>query len=662
MADDEAKLKILIEMGLDDKGAKAAIEAMKQVDAQNKKSSSNTKEAAQHINSMNTALKEFGNSAGKIAVLSAAIGGPLVVATKSYISTMGMAEGTSRSWLGVNYQLEQQLIRVGRVGAKVALPFAEKAAQGAEAAASFAEKNPNVVGGGLAVAGVGAALAGILKLGQMAGSTATAVGNLGQAVVHAVGGAIGGGATGGAAAVGTSMAPIVLATLGAVAMQAGFVTVGNKVMQAFGVKNQTGSPGWIIDKVGQALTEGPEKAGKSALMDIGKSVDGIASATGTKSTLDKLVDAIKGAVAPAPSAGGGGSFTSTQTMAQMRQFQIQEQYAQQDYNRQKFVAQRNLNLQMRYADEDFARTRERSNRDFGMQMVFSDQMMYRQRALAARDFNISMSRNDYDYQLSRKRAAEDHNFSLKQIMLSGDALQYYYAQRQYNIDKQRAEEDYNLQKSRSTEDFQRSQADQLQQFQLERAQQLKEYAIRLNDSLIDFNIQRKRQLEQYAIQLSDMEYQYNLEKQRRWQGFQESIIPEIMSEEKYRAYMMANMNTTMINDFNQLMQKFSSEWQGFIGGSGQQGGTGAPFYDIGGYTKAGPAVVHQGEFVLTAGTTKYAESVAKGNLTQDKLISLMSSKGGLEYNDHRAFYRGLDSTEKQQLQRESKQMVLDAFS
>jgi hypothetical protein len=380
-------------------------------------------------------------------------------------------------------------------------------------------------------------------------------------------------------------------------------------------------------------------------------------------------------------------------LQKMRQQQIQEQYAEEDNNRQRFVANRNFNLQMQYSEQDFYRSRDRSLRDFGISQVYDEQQFYRQRAIAFRDFSISVQRNEQDYNISRQRAAEDHNFDLKQIMLSGDALQYYYSQRQYNIDEQRQDQDYQLQKSRNSEDFNRQQADSAQQFTIQRTQQLKQYAIQLADQQQDFDINRKRQSDQFAIQMSDLDYQYNLEKQRRWQSFTESVLPEIMTEEQYRAKMISEMNTQMVSNFDQLMNQFSSQWSGFLNSKGttsaNAGGTSAPAntqsstsngidwsqiwnivntptawaaqHAAGGYTKYGPALVHDHEFVLTANTTHYAEQVAKGNLTQDKIMAALSGNGGFQYNDNRSFSRGLDSTEHYQIQRETEQLVLEAF-
>ena len=743
MGDEEKRLQILIQTSLDDKGAKAAQDALNKTKKANTDNSEASKKSANAMKSMVDASKQLGSIGVRMGVIGAAISGPILAATKNYVSTVGMAESTSRSWLGATYQIEQSYLRIGRVGAQQLLPFMQKAADLSDKAAGYIEKNPGVVKAGLSIGGtaavigggfgalgiLGSTISGISKLGGMLGLGGTAA----QTGAGASGAVTAGATTAGATAAGTgiAMAPVVLATLGAVVMQGGFALAGSKMMNALGIKNQVGSTGWMFDKVGQAFTEGPDNALKSTgddmsafmsgkampdwlkipLLGIGKGIDDNAPA-GVKGVLDQLVQAIKSVVNPGAAAPSNSNFVKTEVLQQMRQFQIQSQYAEQDYNRSRFVANRNFGLQMSYSEADFYRGRQRSLRDFGINQVYSEQQFYRQRAIAYRDFSISVSRSEQDYNISRSRAAEDHSFSLKQIMLSGDALQYYYAQHQYNVDKKRAEQDYQLQKSRGQEDFNRQQADSNEQFGIQRAQTLKQFEISRADQQVDFDIQRKRQADQFAVQLSDMDYQYKLEAQRRWEGFKESVLPAIMTEENYRAKMIGDMNVTMVNNFDQLMTQFAGDWSGFMNSQGASAFTGAKAqagysspatqvsqnntgviqtvqntmvsnlaawlkknnwivgisnalgmtsHAAGGYTKLGPAMLHANEFVLTANTTRYAEQVARGNLSQGKIASMLSGQGGFEYNDNRVFSRGLDSTEHQQLNRETRQMVMDAF-
>ena len=637
MADKEFDVKVKITS--DAEGGKAAGDSLDRINKSSKGLETSTATATKHINAMQGAMTSFASSARGIATVSAIIGGPLIAATKNYVSTIGMAESTSRAWLGTTYQLEQSYIRLGRVGAKVALPWAKQAAGLAEQGAAWAEKNPGAVEGGLEVAAAGIGLAGIAKA---SGAVTSALGPFGVALVAATAGLV----------------ALVNSDFGKKGITAGKqlntlieTGIGLGVDQFMSII--TGKP--INDKfLNQALARGGVSAGSNVDIHGGKG--------GAKKQASKGFD-LNNIDDPE-------NFITTSLLQKMRQRQIQERYVQEDIDRQKFVMQRDFNRQWGYSEQDFYRQRARSLRDFSIQQQYSEQMFYRQRAIALRDFQISVGRNDYDYQLSRKRAAEDHNFSLKQIMLSGDALQYYYSQRQYNIDKQRAEEDYQLSKKRAKEDFNRSRSDSDAQFQIERDHNARMFAIQLQDSWIDFTIQRQRTQEQYDIQLGDLDFQYKREAARRLESFTESILPEIRTENQYRLLMQRSLTNEMINQFNSVMNGFAGSWNGFITqlNNNQNGGPNWNYQvnqrASGGYVNKGMYQLHDNEFVLSASTTKAAESVAKSNnLTQDSIISMLTGgNGGMVYNDNREFSRGITLDEKIMLRNELRQMVVEGFA
>jgi hypothetical protein len=352
------------------------------------------------------------------------------------------------------------------------------------------------------------------------------------------------------------------------------------------------------------------------------------------------------------------------TLLRMKKFNEQNIEAEKAYQNQLYKMNRDYDRSEVYANEDYLKTTSRSNRDFNLQQQYTEADFYRQRAIALRDFNITQQRSDEDYQISKQRSAQDHNFSLQQIMLSGDALSYYYSQRQYNLDTQRAEEDYQRQKSRNQQDFDRQQGDADQQFQISRSRQIQQFNISLADQAEDFKIQRKRALEEFDIQKSDAEYNYEDMQRQRNNAFAESFQSENMTQQQ-RLKLQATFNQSTIDADSQLMQQ-GLDWDYQIGQllaqarSDVNHSSGAPGYAIGGYTLGGPAMLHGGEFVLTAETTRAAEKVAKGNhLTQD---AFKNGVGGFQYTDNRSFSRGLAADEKTQLRQETQQMVMDAFN
>lgn len=364
-----------------------------------------------------------------------------------------------------------------------------------------------------------------------------------------------------------------------------------------------------------------------------------------------------------------------------RNFQKQEEYAILDYQKSRMRGERDFNRQLRYASEDFHKTEYRATRDFYRQEAITIEAFNRQRSIQSRDFQISVARNEYDYNKQRQRAQYDHNWSIRMAMLQGDAVSVWLANRQFKIEKQRAEEDYQLSKQRSIEDFQRSQGDQQTAFEIERENALKQFEITRADAEQDFNIQRRRSIEQYDImrkdqeidfqiqrdrtryqynvQLQDMQYQYNEEIRLRRQSFVERHLPELILEENMVALIRSQITEAEI-------QKYES-WLAVIrGGNVQfQGKAGAGVTIGRGYASGGPvdqtgiAMVHRGEFVLTADTARAAQNMVKGNrLNQNSFLDLMSG-GSVEIINN--FSRGMSADEKFILQRQFEQMVKDGF-
>lgn len=681
MNDEEAKLRILISTVFDERAAKMAAESLKKVKEEAKGTGGEIGKTTDQFSKMGKSSGDLLSSITKVGVVLTAAVAPINAAAKSYVQSVGMAEATSRQWLEQNYRIEQSYERIGRMAAEKLLPIKKLQADLMEGLADLTEEKPGMVGGGTAVLGGLGALGGMSLLAKiLRGGAAASGGGILGALGLGGAGATATGAAGGAAGTGMLLAPEaagaaslgVLPLVGAsIATILGMGAVKQAILKS--IKDPD-----MIRAINSLETLSPEQQ-KAANRSLFPALNAAAYGSmnlqagaqvetdSVKTPLDRLADVIEkliDALTGQSDAKTGQEFVPTQTLARMRQYEIQERYAQEDYNRQRFVAARDFNRQMAYSEADFYRQRGYTLRDFNISMAFTEKMFYLQRQIAQRDFNISLARNEYDYLLNRKRAAEDHNFSLKQIMLSGDALSYYYAQRQFNIDQRRAEEDYQRQRSRSIEDFNRGQGDSLMFFNLQRAQQVKQFEISLADQQREFEIQRARSWEQFSIQMSDVEYQYRKERTRRWESFREQILPEILTEAEYRALIQRNLTSTMIANFNELMVAFATSWSGFMNNVYQSQGLGYPSIGgraEGGYTEHKPYMLHEGEFVLNPATTRAAEQVAQGTLTQDKIVSLLTGGGGFVYNDSRQFARGLTAEEKSQIRRETKQIVMEMF-
>ena len=391
------------------------------------------------------------------------------------------------------------------------------------------------------------------------------------------------------------------------------------------------------------------------------------------------------------------NFMTMELTQAMMQFRKQELLAQEDYNRSYSYAVEDFNRNRLYQEEDYNRQRTIAYRNFAIQQAQSERMFYLQRSIAQRDFQISQQRADYDYHKGRARAEEDYNFSLKQIMLSGDALAYYYAKRQHEIDVRRAEEDYQLQRQRAQEDFNRSQADSLMFFGIQREFARQQFEISMEDRELEYQIMRDRaQSEFYDVTLKRMQDEYRIMADRRLQSFYESIVPAILHEDELKLYYQSlyldasvqgyvSTAIALQNYFNDIVEAYSNTtipyWT-----PPSYGPQMLPGMASGGYAEEREYQLHEHEFVLTRNSTERLEQMLGGRLTQEKvsglasmrdiqvsemsqgkltpelLISMMAGlRKDIVYNDNRQFSRGISVDEKIQLKQELRQMVIEAF-
>lgn len=662
----EAEFILWLKSVFDNKGTKDAVAAMQEVSKESEKTSKSSSDTAKSFDSMYESSKLLTKTGLSLITFGTSLATAMTFSAKNYVNQVGMADSTSRQWLKTTFEIKESYIGIGRVAAQAVLPYMQKASELAKGVSDYTQKHPEIAKVGMGVA------AGSIAIGAIS----TVVGQL-QSIMKLFGGTsllslFGKGATAATSTGGSGLATTTAATAaGGAGLSAAGVIASILAGVGLGLKgndllNKTQDPRWHSGvESNQAITVLAYEIGLLAEKLGAKSGTALSWAKGT----GEATGAIQSGATATSGTQPGGEYVTTNMLQSMLNYQRQSKYAQQDYYRSLYTTQRDYQLQMQYAYEDYQIQTSRSQRDFQLQQAYSAQQFYYQQAIAQRNYFIQVSRNEYDYQLSRKRAAEDHNWSLKQIMLSGDALQYYYSQRQYDIDKRRAEEDYQLQKKRNAEDFALQQQDAATQFAMERAYAKQQFAIQMADAAQNFAIQRKRQQEQYEIQLADMEYQYELEKKRRWEAFQQEIVPELGDEANTRLWIERQLETAMVTQFNSLMSSMVNDWQGYspqqdINSTNKLLGNSAypSYYDKGGYTKAGPAIVHNGEFVMNAKTTAAAEAAAQGSLTQEKMIDLFTNGGkSFVYEDKRSFNRGLTAEEKIGIRNDTQKILIDAL-
>jgi hypothetical protein len=314
---------------------------------------------------------------------------------------------------------------------------------------------------------------------------------------------------------------------------------------------------------------------------------------------------------------------------------------------QKANMTRDFNIQEQYATEDFYRQRGRADRDFNIQLLYSEQDYNRQRMISARDFNIQMARNQEDYQISVSRNAQDHSFDMFQIAMTGDAWSYYVAQRSYNLQKSRAEEDFQRNQGRASSDFQKTEADAATDFNISRARQLQQYQIQQADSMQDFNIQRQRAADQFKVQMGDMQVQFNEERLARQQAFQDQILPTIYQGEELRQKLLSQFNQAELTDLQSAINAAKSgadTYQTTPLPTIPQYAEGGPVY------RTGPVWAHAGEYIENPAEAagRMGGGSAAGGRSGTTII----------WNDHRTFDSRLSAEDRQLIQRDTVDFVL----
>ena len=693
MADDKT-YKILIETTFKGDGTKQASESVKQLGVDSQKSAQGTKDISKSLTDVGRTKDSITKVGVELAAIGAVMSGAILKGAKDYVSAVGMGSAVSRSWQASTLQLQDAYTKIGGVFATTLLPLLQEAANLADKIANFFQKNPELAKLVVGAAGAATVVGGTALAVVQGAKTITAIQTIGAAL-----GATGSSALFGAAAKGAATVAVdatapegaaVAGASGAGAAMAGVIVggvllglAGNQALSQTKLGQEEGVQptnkiltvvayelGTLVQKLG-----GPNSLALSWASNVGGATGALAKPA---------------AAAPASDMNTGNGFISTQLLQETLQYQISETRAEQDFHRQQFTATRDFNIQLQYAQDDYQLQVYRSTRDFYLQQEYSAQDYYIQASHAQRDYNISVSRSDQDYQISRTRAAEDHNFDMQQIMLSGDFLQAYYSERQYNLTTARADQDFNLQKSRAAQDFAKTQSDSEQQFQISNARQQQQFQIQEADAAQNFQIQQKRSQDQFDIQMSDMDYNYKLQRQRAATDFQNEILPELDQEKDYRLAIEQELDNSFIQMLNQVSANQNAAATTAASQKNLNSGTdiggvvisamGAflssnplvgtalmtalfPGRAEGGYVNQGLYQLHSNEFVLNAGTTQAAESVAKGNLSQDKIVQMLSgANGGLTVNNNQSFSRGMSPDEKDEIRASTRKLLIDALS
>jgi hypothetical protein len=684
-ADASKELDILFVSKFDDKGAKDAAKSLgdinKNTEGAAKQSTlyhKNLQDSVREASSLKTITDSILKTAVSLGVTgtAATIFTAISSAAKSYVATMNSSTQLSRNWMAAQTQLEDSYNRMGKVATGVLLPYMQKAADLSSKAASFVEAHPAVVqyaaqGAGVlaAVGAVGSGIMGVKTLQKVIGAfpkggtapvtptsepSATPEAPVEpvaapEAPVVPVGGVPAAEAVAPAAETAEGTAVVAgaggVTLAGILASVGGGLVLGGLVDQAlanskfnqsqfakklgigFAPMNQVAT---VADYELNKLFGAPEDVSKARANQTNQTASAVINAP------QNIVTAIQNAVktVSAPAQVTQQYPASSQQLEAYRQFLLQMSRAQEDYQHTALLDTNQFNLSQLYATQDYQKQVSRAAEQFQMSEAMTEKEFYRQRAISNRDFNIQMKQSEEDYQLSVTRNAEDHKFDLFQIALTGDAMQYYLAQRQYNISTQRAAQDHTIQVNRADQSHQLQLQDNQQSYNIEKAYRDKMQKLQIQYNQQDFDISQSRAKQQFQIQLNEMDYQYKLQNARSRQDFTSQILPTIDDEAGKIDYLIHEMGTTAVNGLTSQLDAMEKTIQNLKNqaasgySSSNPGGPNMPgSYQEGGYTAPGMAYVHSGEFVLTQPATSAAEKVVGTSLSQQNVLEAMLGGG-----------------------------------
>lgn len=675
-----------------------------------------------------TQMRESAKRLQQIGIITSAVGaaiaGPFVLAAKNYVQTAGVAEATSRQWLASTHQLEIAYTRIGRVAAQEALPALRSAAQIAQNIASIIEQNPWIAQAALTIGGTLTAVGATVTVAAQGVRMVSNVGSLLSKAGGALGlggGAAGVGSTllgGGALATGTAVAGSVLSgaaiglivneVLARLAPQTGAATFGKWAtagMYGFGR---------VLDiATGQETDVKSQKAALAVAYLTGE-IDELTAKAGLAAIKQQELANAENTVAGVRRQDtGGGNQIDLQAVNAYVQYQRQiveldrntareRSSIATQYNTQVLQTWRNFYmqiaemtqsylLQQARASADYQKQVSRQSRDFQQSELRSEQAYYRQRMIQARDYNIETQRMEEDHQRSLKRAQQQHQLTLDRLISQGDVLGIVQEQRNYEYQRQQAEEDYQIQASRRNEDYARQLKDQEDQYRLERQQRLEDYRLRLADQAADEAERRKRAQEDYERQiellkartqaeLEQLELQktqslaklqeiYDAEKVKLTDAFAEQL--EAMgawsskfSDKFYSA--MEDRYKTFVKGLDSYIPDWMKKAMGKTTSSSNDAGAGIPKRAEGGYTRGLTWTGERGEeFILSNQVTRMAERITGSRLTQENMLAMMSGNVHATINQDFRFQGVLSAAEKEQYRlmarQETKQGILEAF-
>lgn len=327
--------------------------------------------------------------------------------------------------------------------------------------------------------------------------------------------------------------------------------------------------------------------------------------------------------------------------------------------------------------------------DYAADMQEAEAEYASDRADIIRDSNDEIREIEADHQEALRKLIEDHNDRVADLVDQRDALGRVKEERRFNkerlemekgvneaIAKERKETALRLQELASR--YQQERAQRQAQYLADAAEAQAQQAAKLAEARAAHEEELKQIREAKAAQLLENQKAMQAERIRARQNFIEAIRDldkSLLGERKLKNQYY----TLMLQDVEQFLANWRAGIQGatppatngvVVTGTAT-GGTASPLwpgYASGGYASKGIyRLAEQGtEFVMNNRTTKAAERIVGGQLSQENMLQALSmfgaAKQGLSYNDNRRFNSGISARDRRAIRQDTFEVVQKVLS
>lgn len=582
-------------------------------------------------------------STGLFAGGTAIVAG-IVLEANRFAKEAGNATAVTAAWNKELVNIRSSQRRIDDTLAQEALPLLQKAAQIANIASRFIQQNPDIINAALKLGAVTAGL-GALGIAVSKGiklyadatyiiASAAQVRALEANTAALLGkGALGSGAGGAGLLSLGALGPIIASVLASAAVITASTALYNKFSAQAGVGTlaHESEKRRLDDAVRKGILTQEEANKRLAAYDaeMGKGI-------GIMARFNAAISGKSGktvGVSTNVSTGAGSSVLGNS----LSDFQVQT----------------TLDIRAAYKDlneltANYSASISSITQDYLQQNAQAEAQYAQQRAQIVRDGGIEIQRIEQDSQRRLAKMALEHEDKMYSLALARDALGLVQEQRDYERQKQEEEDNTNLEIKRRRQDI----------------------ALRLSDLAKSYAQERKMRLQQYQQQIYAAQKEFEARRSALQAQIRDLIYALTHEREVKAAYYQAIINdaASFANAYRATLASAYSDLSNYSMSGGDSGllyhqaaGGYANFgkYVLGDLPSGGPG---PREFVMSGRTTRAAEQMLGGPLTQGNLLSALSGaglKGGINIIDNSRYLTSTPANDRRKTRLETARLIMD---